>query len=99
MVTLDGVKIHTPVTRVQVGATIPLLVVGTSNNQVLTPLSFGSATPGLLFTWEVENPSVLQIDSVHKHVSFRAFIFNKYLIDIISELGFTDSRSRMTQEQ
>ena len=48
-----GVRIHTPLTRIRVGAEMPVMAMGTDEHQ--NPYSFGSAMPELEITWSATN--------------------------------------------
>lgn len=63
VVKLSGVKIHSPLTRVKIGTRLPLYALGIMEN--VTPFSFGSSIPPLLFTWSVSNRKVATLQSVY----------------------------------
>ena len=69
VIQLAGIRIDSPLTQFHVGGTIPLHVNGLDDD--MNPLSFGSVKPGLIFTWESGNPSVVKLHTVHAKVCVR----------------------------
>ncbi|KAI8519172.1 hypothetical protein Bbelb_024290 [Branchiostoma belcheri] len=64
VVRLTGVKIHTPLNRIQTGEKMPLYVMGVNEHQ--TPFTFGHAVPGLTFHWSLGNKDVVDLQPVYK---------------------------------
>ncbi|XP_019637955.1 PREDICTED: nuclear pore membrane glycoprotein 210-like [Branchiostoma belcheri] len=64
VVRLTGVKIHTPLNRIQTGEKMPLYVMGVNEHQ--TPFTFGHSVPGLTFHWSLGNKDVVDLQPVYK---------------------------------
>nr|XP_060613914.1 nuclear pore membrane glycoprotein 210-like [Anolis sagrei ordinatus] len=69
VVQLKGVRIHAAATRLVTGTEMPVYVMGLTTT--LTPFSFGSANPGLVFHWTVSKRDVLDLLPRHSEVSLQ----------------------------
>ncbi|ELU01491.1 hypothetical protein CAPTEDRAFT_222865 [Capitella teleta] len=56
VVPLEGIRIWTPLKRIQTNTKMPMYAVGISENE--SPFSFGSALPSLSFHWSLSNKDV-----------------------------------------
>ncbi|CAH0391939.1 unnamed protein product [Bemisia tabaci] len=62
IVPLEGIKIHSPIVRMKVGAKVPVWVGGIPD--VISPLILGSIKPSLSFKWYVVSPDFVEIKDV-----------------------------------
>ncbi|KAL5006223.1 hypothetical protein ScPMuIL_015029 [Solemya velum] len=63
VVVLAGIRIHSPLTRLQTGTKMPVYALGLTEQE--TPFSFGSALPPLHFQWSVNiDKDIVKLQSV-----------------------------------
>ncbi|XP_054278791.1 nuclear pore membrane glycoprotein 210-like [Macrosteles quadrilineatus] len=62
VIPLEGVKIHSPLVKLQVGCKMPLWAAGIPDK--LTPLVLGSIQPPLVFRWSTSVPDTVQLQDV-----------------------------------
>ncbi|XP_045135135.1 nuclear pore membrane glycoprotein 210-like [Portunus trituberculatus] len=62
VVPLPKIRIHAPLTRLETGATMPLLALGVDEHQA--PPAYASATPPLLLEWATSNKQVASLPGV-----------------------------------
>ncbi|XP_070200007.1 nuclear pore membrane glycoprotein 210-like [Littorina saxatilis] len=63
VVPLRGIRIYSPLSRLQTGTRMPVYAVGITEHE--TPFSFGSSIPPLTFAWSVNSREVLHLESVY----------------------------------
>lgn len=64
VVQLEGIKIHSPLTKIKVNCQMPVWVNGVPDK--LTPLLLGSVQPSLTFKWSTSTPEVVDLqDALH----------------------------------
>ncbi|XP_067655062.1 nuclear pore membrane glycoprotein 210-like isoform X1 [Haliotis asinina] len=63
VVMLAGVRIYSPLTRVQTGTQLPVYAVGLTEHE--TPFTFGSSLPPLSFHWSVNSRKLVSLKSVY----------------------------------
>ncbi|RUS72155.1 hypothetical protein EGW08_020082, partial [Elysia chlorotica] len=63
VITLRGVRIYTPLTRIETGTQMPVYAVGLTDHE--TPFTFGNSVPPLTFLWSASSREVLQLHSVY----------------------------------
>lgn len=78
VVSLVGIRIHSPISRFYEDATVPLRVYGVSKNSN-DPIDLSCENTGFKFKWRALNKAVLRLDSVHSDSN----------ILITDELSFT----------
>uniref|UniRef100_A0A1B6DER5 BIG2 domain-containing protein n=1 Tax=Clastoptera arizonana TaxID=38151 RepID=A0A1B6DER5_9HEMI len=59
---LDGVKIHSPLTKIRVGSKMPIWVKGVPDK--ISPLILGSVQPNMLFKWSLSSPDIAQLQDI-----------------------------------
>ncbi|BFZ03901.1 hypothetical protein BsWGS_06940 [Bradybaena similaris] len=76
VVSLKGIRIHVPVTRLQTGTQMPVYAVGLTEHQ--TPFSFGHSVPPLTFTWSVSSRETLHLQSVYHKTGIQPLAENNF---------------------
>ncbi|XP_078525021.1 nuclear pore membrane glycoprotein 210-like [Lissotriton helveticus] len=78
VVTLRGVRIHTPATRLITGTKMPVYVMGLTSR--LTPFSFSNSKPRLKFYWSISKRDVLDLEARHAEVPLRVGPENSFSV-------------------
>ncbi|CAH1786082.1 unnamed protein product [Owenia fusiformis] len=63
VVQLTGIRIFTPLTRIETGTQMPVYALGMNEHE--TPFTFGSSLPPLEFHWSINNKEVIELKSVY----------------------------------
>lgn len=62
MIPISGIKIFAPLSRFQLGSTVPIWASGIPEQ--LSPIVLGSIEPPIEFIWYIENRQIAQIQSL-----------------------------------
>ncbi|XP_022250684.1 nuclear pore membrane glycoprotein 210-like isoform X2 [Limulus polyphemus] len=82
VVPLHGIRIHTPLTRIEKGTKVPFHAFGLNEHE--SPFAFGTAIPSLLFHWSVNNPEVASLQSVYHQSGIQLGVENSFAVRLIA---------------
>ncbi|GFN96241.1 nuclear pore membrane glycoprotein 210-like [Plakobranchus ocellatus] len=83
VVTLRGIRIYTPLTRIQTGTQMPVYAVGLTDHE--TPFTFGNSVPPLTFSWSANSREVLQLHSVYHQSAIEPLAENNFAQRAVAE--------------
>ncbi|KAK5648429.1 hypothetical protein RI129_003321 [Pyrocoelia pectoralis] len=88
VISLKGIKIKSPLTRFQVGSTIPLWVYGMSEE--LSPMVLGSAEKPFKYHWKVDDPHILKVVTPFNQYGIQYGLEDEVVVRIV---GLTTGRT------
>ncbi|XP_050414022.1 nuclear pore membrane glycoprotein 210 isoform X1 [Patella vulgata] len=98
VVVLTGIKIYSPLTRIQTGTKMPVYAIGLTEQE--TPFTFGSAILPLIFTWSYNSREPIVLHTIYEQNGIKLSEESKFAMQLTAvEAGHVTLKLQVTSQK